>query len=152
MNASQKEQTVEMLLVEDNPADVALAQMSLKETKLAHNLHVTRDGDAALAFLRRLPPYAAAPRPALVLLDLNLPRKDGREVLAEIKGDKELAEIPVVILTTSNADRDILHAYKMHANSYITKPTGFDKWVDSFRSFHDFWFKTAKLPSSVKRS
>ena len=137
-----------MLLVEDNPADVELARLCLNETDLAHNLHVAEDGDAALAFLRRRPPYADAPRPALVLLDLNLPRRDGREVLAEIKNDEDLAAIPVVILTTSNSDRDILHAYKMHANSYITKPETFDKWVASFRSVREFWFRTVKLPHS----
>ena len=138
---------VNLLLVEDNPADVELTRLSLDKTGLPHRLHVTQDGEQALAFLRRDAPYAAAPRPHLTLLDINLPRKDGRAVLAEIKKDESLKDIPVVILTTSDSERDILAAYKMHANSYITKPTGLDRWVELFRSVQDFWFKSAKLPT-----
>ena len=142
---------VNVLLVEDNPADVELTRLSLEETQLSHILYVTQDGDQALAFLKRHAPYAAAPRPHLTLLDLNLPRKDGRAVLEEIKKDEGLKDIPVVVLTTSNSERDILSAYKMHANSYITKPADPDQWVELFRSVHEFWFKAAELPPAVGR-
>ena len=150
MNGSRTPATpVNVLLVEDNPADVELTRLSLEEAHVAHRLHVTQDGDQALAFLNRRAPYADAPRPDLTLLDLNLPRTDGRAVLAEIKKDESLKDIPVVVLTTSSSDRDISAAYKMHANSYITKPTGLDRWVELFRSINDFWFKTAKLPPTA---
>ena len=141
--------TVNILLVDDNPADVELTRLSLEETRLAHSLHVTRDGDEALAFLNRRGPYTAAPRPDLTLLDLNLPRTDGRAVLAEIKRDANLKNIPVVVLTTSAAERDILHAYRMHANSYITKPLGVEGWIRLFRTLHDFWFDAVTLPPMV---
>ena len=137
---------VNVLPVEDNPADVELTRLSLEETRLAHNLHVTLDGDQALAFLNRREPYAAVPRPDLTLLDLNLPRRDGRAVLAEIKSDERLKNIPVVILTTSAAERDILHAYRLHANSYITKPLGVDGWIRLFRTLQEFWFGAVTLP------
>ena len=150
MNSSRTPTTpVNVLLVEDNPADVELTRLSLKATELPHRLDVTQDGDQALAFLKRRAPYADAPRPDLTLLDLNLPRTDGRAVLAEIKQDESLKDIPVVVLTTSSSYRDISAAYKMHANSYITKPTGLDRWVELFRSVNDFWFKTAKLPPTA---
>src|SRR2546425_12900050 len=150
MNSSRPSTTpVNVFLVEDTPADVPLTRLSLEEAHVAHRLHVTQDGDQALAFLNRRAPYADAPRPDLTLLDLNLPRTDGRTVLAEIKKDKSLKDIPVVVLTTSSSDRDISTAYKMHANSYITKPAGLDRWVELFRSVNDFWFKTAKLPPTA---
>ena len=143
---------VNVFLVEDNPADVEMTRLSLEENHVAHRLHVAQDGDQALAYLKRRAPYADAPRPDLTLLDLNLPRTDGRAVLAAIKNDESLKEIPVVVLTTSSSDRDILAAYKMHANSYITKPTGLDRWVELFRSVNDFWFKTVKLPPTAEGS
>ena len=151
-NSRTPTRPVNVLLVEDNPADVALTRLSLEKNHVAHRLFVTQDGDQALAFLKRRAPYADAPRPDLTLLDLNLPRTDGRAVLAEIKKDESLKDIPVVVLTTSNSDRDILTAYKMHANSYITKPTGLDRWVELFRSVNDFWFKTVKLPPTAEGS
>ncbi len=138
--------TVNVLLVEDNPADVELTRLSLEETRLAHNLHVMQNGDQALAFLNRRFPYEAAPRPDLTLLDLNLPGTDGRAVLAEIKSDEKLKDIPVVILTTSAADRDILNAYRVHANSYITKPLGVEGWIRMFRTLQEFWFGAVTLP------
>ena len=141
---------VNVFLVEDNPADVEMTRLSLEETHVAHRLHVTRDGDEALAFLNRRDPYADAPRPDLTLLDLNLPRTDGRAVLAAIKTDESLKDIPVIVLTTSSSDRDISAAYKMHANGYITKPTGLDRWVELFRAVNDFWFKTVKLPPAAE--
>ncbi|HLB76276.1 MAG TPA: response regulator [Candidatus Dormibacteraeota bacterium] len=143
---SPSAKSVNVLLVEDNPADVELTRLSLEETRLAHKLHVTQDGDQAMAFLKRRAPYAAAPRPDLTLLDLNLPRRDGRAVLAEIKSDERLKDIPVVILTTSAAERDILHAYRMHANSYITKPLGVEDWIRLFRTLQEFWFGAVTLP------
>ena len=151
-NSTTPTTPVNVFLVEDNPADVALTRLSLEETHVAHRLFVTQDGDQALAFLKRRAPYADAPRPDLTLLDLNLPRTDGRALLAEIKKDESLKDIPVVVLTTSNYDRDILTAYKMHANCYITKPTGPDRWVELFRSVNNFWFKTVKLPPTAEGS
>ncbi len=135
-----------LLLVEDNPADVAMTKMTLEKIELPHNLHVARDGEQALEFLKRRASYSAAPRPDLTLLDLNLPGKDGREVLAEIKSDEALKDIPVVVLTTSDTDRDIVQSYRLHANSYVTKPMGIDQWLSAFQSIRDFWFQTAKLP------
>jgi len=136
-----------LLLVEDNPADVELTRVCLEETRLAHRLHVTEDGEQALEFLNRRAAYTAAPRPDLMLLDLNLPRKDGRAVLAEVKSDERLKDIPVIVLTTSHSERDVLNAYRLHANCYITKPSGYDQWVSLFRSVHAFWFDTVRLPS-----
>lgn len=137
---------IEILLVEDSPDDVELTLEVLKETKLRNALHIVEDGEAAMAFLRREGEYANAPRPDLVLLDLNLPRKDGREVLAEIKGDPDLKLIPVVVLTTSQAEEDILRAYGHHANCYITKPVGLDQFVKVIRSIESFWLAIVKLP------
>ena len=138
---------VNLLLVEDNPADVELTRLSLEESQLPYRLHVAQDGDQALAFLKRQAPHEGAPRPDLTLLDLSLPRRDGRAVLAVIKSDENLKDIPVVVLTTSSSQRDVLAAYKLHANSYITKPTGIDRWITLFRSIRDFWFKSARLPA-----
>jgi CheY-like chemotaxis protein len=142
---------VQILLVEDNPADVRLTREALKDTSVLSRLHVTSDGVAALDFLRRQGRYAAAPRPHLVLLDLNLPRKDGREVLAEIKGDEELKRIPVVILTTSRAEEDVLRSYSLHANAYVTKPVGLAEFLRVVRSLEGFWLLAATLPSSLER-
>lgn len=137
---------VEILLVEDNPGDVLLTEEALIESKIHNNLHVVRDGEAALAFLYRQPPYADAVRPDVILLDLNLPRKDGREVLATIKADASLKVIPVVVLTTSAAEQDINEAYSRHANCYITKPLDLSQFIKVVQSIEDFWLSIVKLP------
>lgn len=138
--------TVEILLVEDNPADVRLTREALHDARIANRLHVVIDGEKALAFLRRQPPYEDAPRPGLVLLDLNLPRVDGREVLAQIKTDPELHSIPVIVLTTSKAEGDILLSYDRHANCYITKPVDFAEFVSALQSLESFWLAVVTLP------
>ena len=137
---------IEILLVEDNPGDVRLTQEALKEAKVRNNLHVVEDGVEALAFLRQEGQYADAPRPDLILLDLNLPKKDGREVLADIKADDELKRIPVVILTVSKAEEDILKTYNLHANCYITKPVNLDQFLAVVKSIEGFWLTVVKLP------
>jgi two-component system, chemotaxis family, response regulator Rcp1 len=137
---------IEILLVEDNPADVRLTREALKEEKLTNNLSVVTDGVEAIAFLRREKPYAGAPRPDLVLLDLNLPRKDGREVLEEIKADPELKVIPVVVLTSSKAEEDIVRSYRLHANCYISKPVDLGQFLEVVRSIQEFWLTIVKLP------
>jgi two-component system, chemotaxis family, response regulator Rcp1 len=141
--------SVEILLVEDSPADVALTEEALLESKLRNNLHVVTDGEAAMAFLRGEEPYAAAPRPDLILLDLNLPKKAGREVLAEIKADPSLSPIPVVIMTVSRDERDILESYRLHANCYIRKPVRFREFIEIVKSIEDFWFSIVTLPPSA---
>lgn len=138
---------VEILLVEDNAADVRLTIEALREGKVRNNLSVVRDGVEALQFLRREGPYAEASRPDLVLLDLNLPRKDGREVLSEIKKDDALKQIPVVVLTTSSAEADILRSYSLHANCFITKPVDLDQFVSVVKSIDEFWLTVVKLPT-----
>jgi CheY-like chemotaxis protein len=138
--------SIEILLVEDNPADVRLTQEALKEEKIHNNLSVVNDGVEALAFLRREGRYANAVRPDLILLDLNLPRKDGREVLAEIKQDEKLKAIPVVVLTVSDAERDILQSYKLHANCYIKKPLNLGEFSKVVKSIREFWLTIVKLP------
>ena len=140
---------IEILLVEDNPGDVRLAIEALRQSKVRNNLHVARDGVEAVAFLRRDGPHAGAPRPDLMLLDLNLPRRDGREVLADIKADPELHTIPVVILTTSGAEQDVLRSYELQANCYITKPVDLDQFITVVRSIEDFWLTIVTLPHSV---
>ncbi|MEA2045715.1 MAG: response regulator [Euryarchaeota archaeon] len=137
---------VEVLLVEDNPGDVRLTQEAFKEGKLSNGLHVVMDGVEAMAFLRRKGEYADAPRPDIILLDLNLPKKDGREVLAEIKDDDGLKSIPVIILTTSDAEEDIIRTYNHHANCYITKPVDLEQLINVVRSIEDFWLTVVKLP------
>jgi len=137
---------VEILLVEDSPADVRLAQEAMKEAKVLNNLSVVDDGIKAMQFLRKEAPYAKAPRPELILLDLNLPRKDGREVLEEIKSDPDLRRIPVVVLTTSRAEEDILKAYNLHCNCYITKPVDFHQFMRVVKSIEDFWLTVVRLP------
>jgi CheY-like chemotaxis protein len=138
---------IEVLLVEDNPGDVRLTREALKEGKVHNNLHVAPDGVEALAFLRREGRHADAVRPDLILLDLNLPRKGGREVLEEIKSDPALRHIPVVILTSSSAEQDIARAYDLHANCYISKPVDLDQFITVVKSIEDFWFTVVKLPS-----
>ena len=137
---------IEILLVEDSPGDVRLTIEALKDAKVRNNLHVVGDGVEALAFLRREGEYGRTPRPDLILLDLNLPRKDGREVLAELKDDPALKRIPVVILTTSQAEQDIVESYNLHANCYISKPVDLDQFVRVVQSIEDFWLAIVKLP------
>ncbi|MDL4813484.1 response regulator [Actinomadura opuntiae] len=137
---------IEVLLVEDDPGDVLLTTEAFEHNKVANTLHVVDDGEQAMAFLRREGEYAEAPRPDLVLLDLNLPRKDGREVLSEVKADENLRSIPVVVLTTSEADEDILRSYHLHANAYVTKPVDFEQFVSVVRRIDDFFVTVVKLP------
>ena len=137
---------IEILLVEDSPTDVLMTKAAFESAKLLHHLHVVEDGEKALAFLRREGMYANAPCPALILLDLNLPRKDGREVLAAVKADDRLKVIPVVVLTTSQAEEDILKAYGVHANCYITKPIDFGGFAEVIQSVEHFWFSVVTLP------
>ncbi|HUU31511.1 MAG TPA: response regulator [Phycisphaerae bacterium] len=140
------EPRIHVLLVEDNPGDVRLTTEALREGKIPHHLHVVSDGVEAMAFLRREGPYADAPRPDLILLDLNLPKKDGREVLAEIKADENLKRIPVVVLTTSQAEEDILRTYELHANCYVTKPVDLQQFIAVIRAIEEYWLATARLP------
>jgi len=135
-----------ILMVEDNPADARLAQEQLKESKIVNRLFHVADGVEAMEFLRGEGKHAGAPRPDIVLLDLNLPRKDGREVLAELKNDPSLKRIPVVILTTSEAEQDILKSYELHANCYVTKPVDLDKFARIVGVIEDFWMSIVKLP------
>jgi two-component system, chemotaxis family, response regulator Rcp1 len=141
---------VEILLVEDNPGDVRLTREALKEGKVRNRLNVVMDGDAALAYLRREGDYASATRPDLILLDLNLPKKDGREVLAEIKKDPSLRRIPVVILTTSSAEKDVLQTYDLQANCYITKPVQLGEFLSVVKSIDDFWLALVRLPPHIE--
>lgn len=138
--------TIEILLVEDNPADVDLTQETLAYAKIRNRLHVVNDGEAALAYLRREGRYATAVRPDLILLDLNLPRKDGREVLEELKADPDLRSIPVVVLTSSDAEKDVVRSYDLGANCYVTKPVDLDQFANVVRTIEDFWFIVVKLP------
>jgi chemotaxis family two-component system response regulator Rcp1 len=137
---------IEILMVEDNPGDVRLTVEALKEGKVRNNFHTVEDGVEAMAFLRRQGRYAEAPRPDLILLDLNLPKMNGREVLAEIKEDPELRRIPVVILTVSKAEQDILKSYNLHANCYITKPVDLDQFLEVVKSIENFWLTVVMLP------
>lgn len=141
---------IDILLVDDNPGDVRLTREALKDNKVINNLHVAEDGLTAMAFLRRQGQYAGAPRPDLILLDLNLPRKDGREVLAEVKSDENLKRIPVVVVTTSRAEEDIVKTYDSHANCYITKPLDLEKFIEVIRSIEAFWLTTVILPPNAK--
>lgn len=138
--------SIEILLIEDNPGDVRLTVEALKESKVCNNLNVVNDGTQAMAYLRREAQYADAVRPDLILLDLNLPGKDGREVLSEVKSDGELRRIPVVVLTTSAAEQDILRTYELHANCYITKPVDLEQFIKIVQEIQDFWFTIVKLP------
>jgi CheY-like chemotaxis protein len=147
MDFSTTGRPIEVLLVEDNPGDVRLTREALREGKVRNNLNVARDGVEAMAFLRREGSYAGAARPDLILLDLNLPRKDGRQVLAEIKSDADLRTIPVVVLTTSQADQDIVRSYDLHANCYVTKPVDLDQFITVVKSIEDFWLTIVKLPA-----
>jgi chemotaxis family two-component system response regulator Rcp1 len=146
MNNEESNKTIEILLVEDNPADIRLAQEAFKDAKVRNILHTVGDGVEAMAFLRRQGKYADVARPDLILLDLNLPKKDGREVLAEIKTDERLKLIPVVILTVSKDEEDILKTYNLHANCYITKPIDFEQFMKVVKSIEEFWLTIVKLP------
>jgi CheY-like chemotaxis protein len=137
---------VDVLLVEDDDGDVLMTREAFEHHKIRNKLHVVQDGDEALQFLHREGSYADAPRPGLILLDLNLPRRDGREVLAELKADPELRVIPVVVLTTSEAEEDILRSYALHANAYVSKPVDFDRFIDVIRQIDDFFVTVVKLP------
>lgn len=141
---------VNVLLVEDNPGDVRLTQEAFKEAKMSIKLDVTMDGAEAIKFLRKESEYAQAQTPDLILLDLNLPKKDGREVLKEIKTDETLKRIPVVVLTTSNAEQDIMKSYNLHVNCYINKPVDFEKFFDIIQKIEEFWLTTAILPTMVR--
>jgi two-component system, chemotaxis family, response regulator Rcp1 len=147
MDASSQARQIDILLVEDNPGDVRLTLELLRESKVRNNLHVARDGVEAMAFLRREGQYANETRPDLLLLDLNLPRKDGRQVLAEIKADPVLKTIPVVVLTTSRAEQDVLRSYELQANCYITKPVDLEQFVTVVRTIEDFWLTIVTLPN-----
>ena len=138
--------TVDVLLVEDDPGDVLMTREAFEHHKIRNQLHVVNDGEQAMQFLRRTGEYASAPRPGLILLDLNLPRRDGLEVLAELKGDPDLRVIPVVILTTSQADEDILRSYALHANAYVSKPVDFERFMDVIRQIDNFFVEITQLP------
>ncbi len=153
MNNEQlnNDKPIDILLVEDNPGDVRLTIEVLKDAKVRNNMCTVNDGAAALAYLRREGDYADAPRPDLILLDLNLPKKDGREVLAEIKTDANLRRIPVVVLTVSKDEEDILKAYDLYANCYITKPIDLGQFINVIRTIKEFWLTIVKLPPDVKK-
>jgi CheY-like chemotaxis protein len=146
MSTDADARLIQVLLVEDNPGDVMLAREALKDAKVANQLHVVNDGEKAMAFLRREAPYEEAIRPDLVLLDLNLPRKDGREVLTEVKGDPALRTIPIVVLTTSASDDDVLHAYDHMVNAYIRKPVNLECFVNVVGAIDQFWVGIVTLP------
>jgi chemotaxis family two-component system response regulator Rcp1 len=146
IQSSEESPPVEILLVEDNPGDHRLTKEALHEGKVYNNLHWVKDGVEALEFLRQQGKHANAPRPDIILLDLNLPKKDGREVLSEIKGDDDLRAIPVVILTTSQAEEDVLRSYDLHANCYVTKPVDLEKFIVVVQSIDRFWLTVVTLP------
>ena len=137
---------IDVLLVEDDPGDILMTKEAFEHYKIRNQLHVVTDGEQALDFLRQTGPYASAPRPGLILLDLNLPRRDGLEVLAELKQDPVLRVIPVVILTTSQAEEDILRSYSLHANAYVSKPVDFERFIDVIRQIDNFFITVVKLP------
>jgi len=139
---------IEILLVEDNPEDAALTIETLREGRIRNHITLVEDGVLAMDFLRRKEPYTLAPRPDLILLDLQLPRKNGREVLTEVKEDRDLRRIPVVIMTTSSAEQDIFESYNLHANCYLTKPVELDDFINVVRKIEDFWLAVVKLPAA----
>jgi CheY-like chemotaxis protein len=144
---SSQDQPIEVLLVEDDPGDELMTREAFEENKVRNTLHVARDGEEALDFLNRRGAFADAPRPDLVLLDLNLPKFDGRQVLAEIKADENLRTIPVVVLTTSGAEEDILRSYQLHANAYVTKPVDFARFIQVVRQIDNFFVSVVRLPA-----
>ncbi|TMD03059.1 MAG: response regulator [Chloroflexi bacterium] len=145
---STVEREVNILLVEDNPGDVRLTLEALREGRIANQLHVVHDGEEAMDFARQQGDHLHAPRPDLILLDLNLPKKDGREVLEELKNDPDLHRIPVIVLTTSSAEADVLRSYDLHANCFISKPIGYDDFIAAVRSIENFWLRLVQLPLS----
>jgi CheY-like chemotaxis protein len=145
MATSQRPEPIEILLVDDNPGDVRLTLESLKSARVHNRMHVVEDGERALAFLRRQEPYTDAPSPSLILLDLDLPLLSGREVLEAIKRDPDLAKIPVVVLTTSQADEDVARSYELHASCYVTKPVDFERFLHVIRMISDFWLEVVRL-------
>jgi two-component system response regulator len=151
MNIEEFGKPIEILLVEDNPGDAELVQVALEDAKVRNNLHVVPDGVEAMAYLRKERQYDNVKRPVLILLDLNLPKKDGREVLKEIKSDENLRQIPVVVMTTSTDEEDILKAYDMQANCYITKPVDFEQFMKVVKTIESFWFTVVQLPITKKR-
>jgi CheY-like chemotaxis protein len=142
--------TVDILLVEDNPDDILLTKEVFREGKMKNRLHVAEDGEKAMQFLLNQGKFADAPRPDIILLDLNLPGKDGREILSEIKEDQNLKSIPVIILSTSNDEEDITRMYEHHANAYLTKPIDLDRFINLIRTFEDFWLTIVKLPNGAR--
>jgi two-component system, chemotaxis family, response regulator Rcp1 len=146
MRRTKPGKPIEILLAEDNPGDVRLTMEALHDAKVLNRMSVAADGVEAMAFLRREGQYASAPRPDLILLDLNMPKKDGREILAEIKADPDLRRIPVVVLTTSTAEKDIMESYNLHANCYIAKPVDLDQFLEVVKSIEDFWLTIVRLP------
>jgi CheY-like chemotaxis protein len=148
VNASET-RPIEILLVEDSPSDAALTIEALEAGKIANKISHVEDGVEAMAYLRRQGRYSNASRPDLIMLDLNLPRKDGREVLKELKSDPALKMIPVIILTTSNSDKDVMQSYELHANCYITKPVDFKRFIDIVRSIENFWLTVVTLPQNI---
>jgi CheY-like chemotaxis protein len=146
MNPHRLSSDLDILLIEDNPGDVRLTEEGFREAKALHNIHVVPDGEQAMAFLRQEGKFTNAPRPDLVLLDLNLPRKDGREVVSEVKQDAALRRIPVIVFTTSRAESDVLASYNAHANCYVTKPVDFDDFLEVIESIRRFWLTFAVLP------
>jgi chemotaxis family two-component system response regulator Rcp1 len=149
MNDSENAKPINILLVEDNPADIRLTKEVLKEGKIKNNLNVVTDGEQAIFYLKREGEFKNAPTPDIILLDLNLPKKDGREVLTEIKADADLRLIPVIVLTTSSAEQDVLNMYAHHANCYITKPVDFAQFINVVRSIENFWLSIVKLPPAT---
>jgi CheY-like chemotaxis protein len=146
MTIDESPRPIEILLVEDDEADVVLTTEALEASKVLNNMHVARNGEEALRFLRRQDEYGGSPRPDIVLLDLNLPRLDGREVLAQIKADPELRRIPIVVLTTSEAEEDVVRSYDLHANAYVTKPVDFDRFLQVVQSIDEFFVTVVRLP------
>ncbi len=147
MTQPSRRRAIEILLVEDNPGDARLTREAFADAEVSNNLSVVGDGEQAMAFLRRQGNYADAPRPDLILLDLNLPRKSGREVLEDVKNDPDLLSIPIVVMTTSEAEGDILNSYYHHANAYVTKPVDLDRFIDVVSKIEGFWLTVAKLPA-----
>jgi CheY-like chemotaxis protein len=152
MDGAPNAKLIDILMVEDNPADARLTREAFVDSKMVNTLHHVRNGDEAMAFLHKKPPYADAPRPDVVLLDLNMPGMDGRAVLAEMKADPLLKTIPVVVLTTSEADEDIVRSYELHANCYVTKPVDFDKFVTIVQAIDEFWVSVVRLPPPTHKA
>lgn len=148
MNNSEKTRAINILLVEDNPGDIRLTQEAFKDGRIRNELNVVMDGEEAIFYLKKVGKYSSVKTPDIILLDLNLPKKDGREVLAEIKADPELMRIPVIILTTSSAQSDIINTYSNHANCYIMKPVDFNQFMDVVRTIETFWLSIVKLPTN----